>query len=184
MFIIGCDEVGYGACAGSMCAGVAVCKNDQSWSEVTDSKKLTEKKRVKAFDLLLGELAFWAVTYVDAHLINKFGAGWSREYAMLRAALTARSRFPYAKLIVDGNIRIKNLDNQIVVPKADQKFAVVSAASIMAKVIRDRYMTVMSYDYPQYGFDQHKGYGTAAHMEAIRDHGPCPLHRTSYSIFK
>lgn len=181
--IIGVDEVGYGCVAGDMAAGVAVCHEGQKWKEVRDSKKLSPSKRSRAFELLHRELAFWAVVYGGVDDINARRAGVVRFDILRRAAQLALDRFPGCTVIVDGNQRLEGIPRQIAVPRADDQFPVVSAASIVAKVLRDRYMTTMASVYPDYGFETHKGYGTVQHMEAIRDLGPCPLHRTSYQLF-
>ena len=185
MFIIGVDEVGLGPWAGPMLA-CAFAAPDESWAMegLGDSKDLTDRELVTMSKALMREfpnsfeLVWGSVEDIDEHGLGKVHMR-AMETAILR--LIERLGVPQ-RVIVDGE-RQPTYGAECY-PKADANFAAVSAASIIAKVVRDEYMVRQSLEYPQYGFENHVGYGTKQHREAILTHGLCPLHRRSVKTIK
>ncbi len=202
--ILGIDEVGRGPWAGPLVIGAVVLKNpqDKIWSELNDSKKLTAKKRELQNTIILENAKATGLGWVKATEINKIGLSEALKLATMRAicnAINAKTpndaadfniiikttnNFPFTKIIIDGTVNfLKNtpLENiTTILPKADSKIKEVSAASIIAKVARDNYMIKLAKKYPEYGFENHVGYGTAKHKAALEKYGPCPEHRTSF----
>lgn len=182
--VIGVDEAGYGCSAGPLVVA-AFAAVDASWTieGLTDSKKLSEKKREKLYSQLMaayGESRRFVVLFVSAEEINKYGLGTCHHKAMAQAAqvLIDRHGIP-DRVIFDGSYSY--LEGGDGIPKADLTVPAVSAASILAKVSRDRYVREkMHSKYPQYGFDVHVGYWTEAHKAKVVQHGICPEHRRSY----
>ncbi len=187
--IAGIDEVGRGPLAGPVVAATVVFdNNDKKIKElikfgVRDSKMLSSKKRDFLYDVIIKDCNDWSVGIVLEKIID--------EINILEASLLAM-RFAVEKLsiqpdflLVDGNHTIENYPaNQIAIPSADQNVFSVSAASIIAKVTRDRMLVVLDKKYPEYGFAQHKGYGTKLHLEMLTKIGPCKIHRKSFAPVK
>ena len=180
--ICGADEAGAGPLAGPVYAAAVILPFGTEIEGLTDSKKLTEKKREALFPVIQEKAAAWAVAGVDAAEIDATDILSARVKAMQLAidALPVKPDFA----LIDGN-RDKGRSAAIVTPhrcvvKGDSLSANVAAASVLAKVSRDRYMLEMDRLYPQYGFAKHKGYGTAAHYAALREYGPCPIHRRTF----
>jgi ribonuclease HII len=174
MAICGIDEAGRGPIAGPLVmAGVIL---NAPVEGLNDSKKLTEKRRNALFDAITAAASYHIVRFsaeeVDAHGISKCLA------MGLEAIKTQLDSDDY---LFDGNATfgVSGLRTMV---KADAEVPEVSAASILAKVTRDREMEALAATYPQYGFEGHKGYGTAAHVEAIRQHGYCPVHRRTFRL--
>ena len=176
--LCGIDEAGRGPLAGPVCAAAVMLPSGLVLPGLNDSKKLTEKKREALYDLITESalhygIAFATVEEIETH--NILGA----TFLAMRRAFAQLGVEPELAL-VDGN-----RDPGLAVPtrcvvKGDATCADIAAASILAKVTRDRYMLEMAERYPMYGFEKHKGYGTAAHYAAIREYGPCELHRPSF----
>lgn len=176
--LCGIDEAGRGPLAGPVCAAAVMLPPGLVLPGLNDSKKLTEKKREALYDLITESalhygIAFATVEEIETH--NILGA----TFLAMRRAFAQLGVEPELAL-VDGN-----RDPGLTVPtrcvvKGDATCADIAAASILAKVTRDRYMLEMAERYPMYGFEKHKGYGTAAHYAAIREYGPCELHRPSF----
>lgn len=184
--IIGIDEVGRGPWAGPLCVG-AVKLGDADIEGLTDSKKLSLKKR-RQFDLLIRQKAqAAALGWVSAGDIDKLGLTASLKLAITRA-LKQIDVNENDQIIIDGtqNFLIgTDYEKQTTTMKqADLLVPSVSAASILAKVARDNYMNLVDKIFPQYGFKSHVGYGTAAHIKALEDHGSSPLHRLSFGRLK
>ena len=180
--ICGCDEAGAGPLAGPVYAAAVVLPFGIEIPGLTDSKKLTEKKREALFPVIQEQAAAWAIAWVDAAEIDATDILSARMKAMQMAidALPVRADFA----LIDGN-RDKGRSAAITtchrcIVKGDSLSASIAAASILAKVSRDRHMLEMAREYPEYGFGQHKGYGTKAHYEALRLHGPSPIHRRTF----
>ena len=176
--ICGVDEAGRGPLAGPVCAAAVILPRDFEIAGLNDSKKLTEKKRDELYDVIIANAVSYGIAFASVEEIE--------ELNILNAAMLAMNR-AIAKLdpqpqlaLIDGNrnsaIEVKS---QCVV-KGDAKCADIAAASILAKVTRDRYMLEMAEKYPEYHFEQHKGYGTKLHYAALREFGPCEIHRPSF----
>lgn len=180
--ILGIDEVGRGPWAGPLVVG-AVVLGDASIEGLTDSKKLTKKKRDALDVLIRRNAAGFGLGWVPAHEIDEIGLSAALRLATIRAVEQVKT--PYHEIIIDGTINFlkETTKGQYVttLPKADLLIQSVSAASIIAKVARDNYMALQDAIYPGYGFTSHVGYGTAAHRTAIDMLGVTPLHRLSFA---
>ncbi len=176
--IAGVDEVGRGPLAGPVCAAAVILPAGLEIDGVNDSKKLSEKKREQLYDVIISKAVAWATAFVDAEIIDEINIRQATHLAMETAVnkLSVKADF----LLVDGNDKIPFSIPSAYIVKGDAKSLSIAAASIVAKVTRDRYMVEMGKEYPEYFFEKHKGYGTAAHMEAIRTYGLTPLHRRSF----
>ena len=172
--LCGIDEAGRGPFAGPLVVAGVVLK--KPIKELDDSKKLTEKKREALFDTII-ENSFYHIVFKDAKTIDEKGLSWCLKTSIEEIMKSLEAN----EYLMDGNTSfgIQNLNHMI---KADAKIKEVSAASILAKVSRDRLMCELAKEYPQYYFEKHKGYGTKAHIEAIKSHGYCELHRRSFKI--
>lgn len=176
--IAGVDEVGRGPLAGPVYAAAVILPAGEIIEGVNDSKKLTEKKREVLYDIIDKKAVCWAVGSVDADIIDKINIRQATHIAMKKAIDTLKFKAEF--LLIDGNDKIPFDTPFEYIVKGDMNSQSIAAASIIAKVTRDRYMKELSKVYPLYGFEKHKGYGTMFHMEAIRKYGLCPLHRKSF----
>lgn len=178
-FIAGVDEVGRGPLAGPVCAAAVILPRGISIEGVNDSKKLSEKKREALYDVIINEAIAYGTAFVSCEVIDEINIRKATHKAM-EEAVKMLSQAPDF-LLVDGNdmTPFDACDSEYVV-KGDSKYQCIAAASIIAKVTRDRYMKEMDGVYPGYGFAQNKGYGTMAHMMGIREHGLCPIHRKTF----
>ena len=176
--LCGVDEAGRGPLAGPVCAAAVILPQNCEIEGLNDSKKLTEKKREELFDVICASAVSYGIAFATVEEIEEYNILGATFMAMNRA-IARLDRVPELALI-DGN---RNTGIQIpsrCVIGGDGKCADIAAASVLAKVTRDRYMRQMAELYPQYGFEKHKGYGTKAHYEAIRAYGPSPIHRPSF----
>ena len=179
--IAGVDEAGRGPCAGPLVIASVVLDDPFAdvWAEMRDSKEISEKKRELLFDVIMENAAAVSVIEVSPEEIDSRGVHAANLDGM-RRAVNGLSLIP-AYVLTDGyaieGLAVPNL----AVWKGDQVVTCISAASIIAKVTRDRIMIELDQTYPQYGFAQHKGYITAKHSAALQEHGPCVEHRTSFS---
>ncbi len=180
--IAGVDEVGRGPLAGPVCAAAVILPVGLEIEGVNDSKKLTEKKRELLYDVIAEKAVAWSVSFIDPEVIDEINIRQATHLAMERAVCELVKQPDF--LLVDGNDKIPFPVPSAYIVKGDAKSLSIAAASIMAKVTRDRYMVEMSQEYPEYGFEKHKGYGTAVHMDAIRKYGLTPLHRRSFITAK
>ena len=176
--VCGVDEAGRGPLCGPVCAAAVVLPVDCEIEGINDSKKLSEKKRDMLFDIIKEKALAYSVVMVDAKTIDEINILQATFLAMQRAIdqLTVKPDLA----LIDGN-RQKDfgIPTKTVV-KGDSLSASIAAASILAKVTRDNLMLEQAGIYPQYKFDIHKGYGTKAHYEALREFGPCPIHRMTF----
>lgn len=177
--LCGVDEAGRGPLAGPVCAAAVILSPVRPINGLNDSKKLSEKKREVLFDEICHNAVAYAVAFASVEEIEKINILNATYLAMTRA-VTQLSKSP-ALVLIDGN----RIPPQLTVPcravvKGDALSQSIAAASILAKVSRDRLLVEMDKQYPQYGFAVHKGYGTAAHTAALREYGPCPAHRLSF----
>ena len=180
--VCGCDEAGAGPLAGPVYAAAVILPVEAEIPGLDDSKKLTEKKREALFPVIQEKAAAWAVAWVDAAEIDATDILSARMKAMQLAIDQLEPPADFA--LIDGN-RDRGRSSAIVTPhrcivKGDSLSASVAAASVLAKVSRDRWMVQAAEDYPEYQFQKHKGYGTKLHYEMLRIYGPSPIHRKSF----
>lgn len=176
--VCGCDEAGAGPLAGRVYAAAVILPRELAIEGLNDSKKLTPKQRDRLFDEIRERAVAWAVTSVDATTIDEINILSARLLAMDRAIRALDPAADFA--LIDGN-RDKGIScPHRTVIKGDSLSANIAAASVLAKVSRDRYMEEMTKVYPEYEFERHKGYPTKRHYELLRQYGPCPIHRKSF----
>ena len=176
--VCGVDEAGRGPLAGPVCAAAVVLPKGLILEGVNDSKKLTEKKRETLFDVITEQALDWSVAFATVEEIEEINILNAAMLAMKRAVEGLKNPVDFA--IIDGNRKPPlEIDCEAVV-KGDAKSMSVAAASILAKVSRDRILRQYAVNYPQYGFEKHKGYGTKVHVEALKKYGPCEVHRPSF----
>jgi RNase HII (EC 3.1.26.4) len=181
LIIIGVDEAGRGPLVGSVVAGAVILPNDFDLPELTDSKKLSEKKREVLYALITQQCQ-WAVGESSPKEIDEINILQATMLAMRRAV--ENLNIQYDQVLVDGN-RCPELENCTAIIKGDLSEPVISAASIIAKVTRDRQMIALDKQYPEYGFAQHKGYSTKVHLEALKIYGAIEQqHRFSFAPIK
>lgn len=179
--VCGIDEAGRGPLSGSVYAAACVLPLDFEIEGLNDSKKLSPKKRELLFDIICENAVAYAIASASVAEIDDMNI-LNADMLAMRRALAALSVSPDLAL-VDGNIARDFPIPAYPVIKGDAISASIAAASILAKVARDRACIEDDRLYPQYGFAKHKGYGTREHMEALRTYGPCPLHRRSFLKF-
>ncbi len=178
-FLAGADEAGRGPLAGPVCCAAVVLKQDANIEGLNDSKKLTEKKREALFDVVVENCLSYSIVFVDNKKIDEINILQASLVGMKQAAELLETKPDI--LLIDGNFAVETeLCKSIAVVKGDGKSAAIAAASILAKVSRDRYMKQLDQEFPEYGFAQHKGYPTKAHYQAIDQHGITEYHRRSF----
>lgn len=176
--VCGVDEAGRGPLAGPVCAAAVILPRGLEIRDLNDSKKLTERKREQLFPIIRESALSWSVAFATVDEIEERNILRATFLAMNRAIKGLSVRPDLA--LIDGNQnREIELPSRCVV-HGDARCASIAAASILAKVSRDHLMLEYAEMYPEYGFEQHKGYGTKAHYEALRKYGPCPIHRLSF----
>ncbi len=176
--VAGVDEAGRGPLAGPVIAAAVVLPQDFNDRLVNDSKKLTPKQRLRSYDVIYRHAKSVGIGIVDAHEIDRINILQGSLLAMTMAVdnLTPKPCF----LLIDGKFTIQTEISQKAIIQGDSKSISVAAASIIAKVTRDRLMERYAVEYPQFEFDRHKGYPTKAHRQAILRHGCCPIHRKTF----
>ena len=176
--VCGIDEAGRGPLAGPVCAAAVILPEGVIIDGVNDSKKLSEKKRESLFDVIREQALSYSIAYATVDEIEEINILNATMLAMRRAIDGLEIKADYA--MIDGNkIPPIDIDAECIV-KGDAKSMSIACASILAKVSRDRLLYKYAEEYPMYGFDKHKGYGTKVHREAILKYGPCPYHRKSF----
>ena len=177
--IAGVDEAGRGPLAGPVVAAAVILDELHPIAGLNDSKKLTARRREQLFDEIRAKALCFSVAEASVEEIDSLNILQATMLAMRRAVEGLRLK--PGKVLVDGN-RLPVLDVVAeAIVQGDALVPAISAASILAKVTRDRWCAQVDADYPQYGFATHKGYGTAEHLQALRQHGACPLHRSSFA---
>jgi len=178
-YIAGIDEAGRGPLAGPVVVGVAIMKPDSMIEGINDSKKISESKREKIYEKITEEAIDWSVGIVDQREIDEINILNATKKALTMAI--SKLKVKPDRIMVDALEHIDTLGIPYTsVIKGDAKIYSISAASILAKVTRDRIMKEYDEVYPEYGFAGHKGYGTAKHIQAIKEYGPCQLHRKTF----
>lgn len=176
--VCGVDEAGRGPLAGPVCAAAVILPPNIDIPGLDDSKKLSDKRRRELFPVIKDSAIAYGIAFADEKEIDQINILQATYLAMERA-IAQLSVKPQVALI-DGN-RSKDFGLPLeTVVHGDSRSASIAAASILAKVTRDDFMLQMAQDYPQYGFDIHKGYGTKAHYTALAEHGACPIHRMTF----
>ncbi len=176
--ICGIDEVGRGPLAGPVVAGAVILPKNCDILYINDSKKLSEKKRSLLYDEIMEKAVAVGIDCVLWDRIDEINI-LQATYEAMRQAIASLSTVP--DLLLNDAVTIPGVDiPQVPIIKGDAKSASIGAASIIAKVTRDRMMVEYHSLYPQYGFDANKGYGTKAHIEALQQYGPCQIHRRSF----
>ena len=176
--ICGVDEAGAGPLAGRVYAAAVILPRGWDAPYLNDSKKVTEKRRDALYARITAEAVAWSVAWADEKEIDEINILNARMLAMERAIQALPARPDLA--LIDGNRSTGITCPCETVVKGDGKSASIAAASILAKVSRDRYMLEMARTYPQYAFEKHKGYPTKLHYERLRQYGPCPIHRLTF----
>lgn len=177
--LAGVDEAGRGPLAGPVVAAAVILDDRQPIAGLADSKALTARRRERLFDEIRAKALSCSIAEASVEEVDRLNILQATLLAMQRAVHGLRLR--PALVLVDGN-RLPALDMRAeAVVRGDAKVQAISAASILAKVSRDRGMDSLHEAYPHYGFDRHKGYGTAVHLAALLEHGPCPAHRRSFA---
>ena len=177
--ICGVDEAGRGPLAGPVCAAAVILPRDLEIEGLNDSKKLSDKRRRALYEVITEQAISYGIAMVDEKVIDEINILQATFLAMRQAVLQLSEKPALA--LVDGNREPAFGDIPIKTSsKGDSLSANIAAASILAKVTRDRFMEEQDALYPQYGFAVHKGYGTRAHYDALREYGPCPIHRRTF----
>ena len=177
--VCGVDEAGRGPLAGPVCAAAVILPDDCIIEGLNDSKKISEKKRELLYDVIVEKALAFSVAYGTLEEIEKYNILEATYIAMNRAIEGLKIKADFA--LIDGNRVPKGITIPCeTVVKGDSKSYSIAAASILAKVTRDRLMMEYDKKYPEYLFATHKGYGTKAHYEAIKQHGVCEIHRLSF----
>ncbi|MBQ3104879.1 MAG: ribonuclease HII [Lachnospiraceae bacterium] len=177
-YVCGVDEVGRGPLAGPVVAGAVILPTDCNILHIKDSKKLSAKKREELYGIIMEEAVAVGLGYSSPERIDEINI-LQATYEAMREAISNLSVAP--DILLNDAVVIPDISiRQIPIIKGDSKSISIGAASIVAKVTRDRLMTQYDEVFPDYGFASHKGYGTKAHMEALRMHGPTPIHRRTF----
>ena len=176
--VCGIDEAGRGPLCGPVVAGAVILPKECNILYINDSKKLTEKMRDKVYDEIAANAVAWAIGMASPERIDEISI-LQATYEAMREAIGKLKVTP--DILLNDAVTIPGVDiKQIPIIKGDAKSRSIAAASIMAKVTRDRMMEQYDALYPEYGFARHKGYGTKAHIEALKEYGPCPIHRRTF----
>jgi len=183
-FICGIDEAGRGPLAGPIVAAAVILDFGKidALAEINDSKKLTAEKREALFPVVTKNVLSWAVGVVASHDIDANGISYANKLVMQRACDYLNPKPNYVLVDYMPGVYFKMPFE--LVAHGDARILSIAAASIIAKVIHDRMMRAFARKYPQYGFDEHMGYGTDSHLQKIQEFGPCPIHRQSYGPMK
>jgi len=177
-FICGVDEVGRGPLAGPVVAGAVILPKDCDILYLNDSKQLSEKKREELFVEIMEKAIATGIGQASPERIDEINI-LQADYEAMREAISKLSVKP--DLLLNDAVNIPEVDiPQVSIIKGDAKSASIAAGSIIAKVTRDHMMVAYDHEYPEYGFASNKGYGSQAHIEAIKKYGPCPIHRRSF----
>lgn len=176
--ICGIDEAGRGPLAGPVVAGAAILPKDQTILYLNDSKKLSEKRREELFLEVKEKALYWSVGMASPERIDEINI-LQATYEAMRQAISGLGAVP--EVLLNDAVTIPGITiHQVPIIKGDAKSVSIAAASVLAKVTRDHMMVEYDKIYPEYGFAKHKGYGTAAHIAALKEFGPTPIHRRTF----
>lgn len=182
LYSAGCDEAGAGCGASDLLVAAVILDPKNPIAGLNDSKKLTEKKREELYPQIIEKALDYCIIHISPKEIDQINILEARKLGM-KKAIDGLKKVEYS--IFDGNFVPPNIEGETdFLVKGDEKLACISAASILAKVTRDRLMVEQSKLYPQYEFEKHKGYLTKVHLEALKKHGPCEIHRLTYKPVK
>ncbi len=177
-YICGIDEAGRGPLAGPVVAGAVILPKDCDILYINDSKQLSEKKRDELYDIIKEKAVAYGIGIVSAERIDEINI-LQATYEAMRMAISKLSVAP--DILLNDAVRIPEVNlKQVPIIKGDAKSLSIAAASILAKVTRDRMMKEYAAIYPEYGFAEHKGYGSQSHIEAIKEYGATPIHRRTF----
>lgn len=182
LYEAGCDEAGRGCLAGPVFAAAVILPPDFFHPDLDDSKKLTEKKRYELREVIKNESLAWSVARLDAPDIDKYNILWASVRAMHKAL--DKIKIKPEHILVDGNkfLPYRKIDHDCII-KGDGIYTSIAAASILAKTYRDDYMLELHHKYPEYQWNNNKGYPTETHRTAIVNYGPCEFHRKSFQLY-
>lgn len=176
--IVGVDEVGRGCLAGPLCVGAVALKDKQRFVGLKDSKLMTLLQRQKLSHQIKQKALAIGLGWASSTEIDELGMTGALKLATKRAL--DHIHIEYDRLVIDGNLRLSEDPRAEMIPKADATVQAVSAAAVVAKVARDRYMEQLDSLHPAYQFAKHKGYATALHRQMLQENGPSPMHRRSF----
>ena len=177
-FVCGVDEAGRGPLAGPVVAGAVILPKDDDILYLNDSKQLSAAKRDELFDIIKEKALSYGIGIVSHDRIDEINI-LQATYEAMRSAINQLD--PKPDILLNDAVTIPLVDiTQVPIIKGDAKSVSIAAASIIAKVTRDRLMEEYAKEYPQYGFEKHKGYGSKEHIEAIKKYGPCEIHRKTF----
>ncbi len=176
--ICGVDEAGRGPLAGPVCAAAVILPEHLEIPGLNDSKKLSDKKRRELYPIIKEQAVAYGIAFASEQEIDEINILQATFLAMKRAIAQLDGKADFA--LIDGNRETDFGMEVMTVVKGDSRSANIAAASVLAKVTRDEYMEKLAEQFPEYGFEVHKGYGTKKHYEAIEQHGMCPAHRRSF----
>lgn len=176
--LCGVDEAGRGPLAGPVCAAACILPRGEEIPGLNDSKKLSEKKREELYDVITEKAITFGIAFASVEEIEAMNI-LNATYLAMNRAIEMLEPVPELALIDGNRNQAIRIPSRCIV-KGDARCADIAAASVLAKVTRDRYMLDLAEQYPQYAFEKHKGYGTALHYSALREYGPSPVHRMSF----
>lgn len=179
--IAGCDEAGRGPMAGPLVAAAVILPKGLKIELLNDSKKVSKKNREKLFDLIIEKALSYSITFIDVETVDNLNVYKASQKAMIESIYKLGTK---PEIVLSDAMPLDIVIKCIPIIHGDLLSSNIAAASILAKVSRDRYMEKMAVIYPEYGFEQHKGYVTKLHLKRLAQHGPCEIHRKSFSPVK
>lgn len=185
-WLVGIDEAGRGPLAGPVVAAGVMLDPEKPIDGLRDSKKLTEKARESLYEDIMADALFVSVKVIDVDVIDRINIFQATLLAMKEIIISIKPELTVDAVLIDGKHTVSGMNQvrQIAIVSGDNRIKCIMAASIIAKVERDRLMKKYDEEFPGYGFLHHKGYGTEAHLSAIAALGPCAIHRMSFSPFR